>query len=55
MSHLGHNDFLEYWFEQGLSQGMTEDEANCCIRMSWCHLTPNVNWEEIADRLEKIM
>ena len=27
MSHLGHNDFLEYWFEQGLSQGMTEDEA----------------------------
>ena len=27
MSHLGHNDFLEYWFEQALSQGMTEDEA----------------------------
>jgi hypothetical protein len=27
MSHLGNTEFLEYWFEQGLAQGMTEDEA----------------------------
>ena len=27
MSHLGNTKFLEYWFEQGLAQGMTEDEA----------------------------
>jgi len=27
MSHLSHTDFLEYYYDQGLSQGMTEDQA----------------------------
>jgi len=27
MSHLGNTEFLEYWFEEGLNQGMSEDEA----------------------------
>ena len=27
MSHIVNSEFLEYWFEEGLSQGMTEDEA----------------------------
>ena len=27
MSHLRNTEFLEYWFGQGLAQGMTEDEA----------------------------
>jgi len=27
MSHSKNTEFLEYWFEQGLAQGMTEDEA----------------------------
>ena len=27
MSHIGNSEFWEYWFEEGLSQGMTEDEA----------------------------
>ena len=27
MSHSKNTEFLEYWFDQGLAQGMTEDEA----------------------------
>tara|TARA_S200002703_G_scaffold148062_1_gene144377 strand:- start:6 stop:125 length:120 start_codon:yes stop_codon:yes gene_type:complete len=27
MSHLGNTEFLEYWFEEGLNQGMSEDKA----------------------------
>ncbi len=31
---------------------MSDDEANACVRISWCHLTPGVDWEAVADRLE---
>lgn len=27
MSHLSNTEFLEYYYEEGLSKGMTEDEA----------------------------
>ena len=27
MSHLGNNQLLEYYFEQGLAQGMTGEQA----------------------------
>jgi cysteine desulfurase len=30
------------------SMGMTDDEANCCVRISWCHMTPKVDWEGVA-------
>lgn len=33
------------------AMGMTDDEANACVRISWCHLTPDVDWEAIADRI----
>ena len=28
-----------------------DDEANEAIRMSWCHLTPEVEWEGLAERV----
>ena len=27
------------------------DEANEGIRISWCHLTPEVDWESVARRI----
>ena len=24
---------------------MSDDEANECVRISWCHMTPEVDWE----------
>ena len=26
------------------AMGMSDDEANCCVRISWCHMTPEVDW-----------
>jgi len=33
------------------AMGMSEDEANCHVRLSWCHLTPEVDWEAVAERV----
>lgn len=33
------------------AMGMTEDEANRCVRISWCHLTPEVEWRAIVARI----
>lgn len=33
------------------AMGMTDDEANMCVRISWCHLTPDVDWGAVADRI----
>lgn len=35
--------------------GMNDDEANTCVRISWCHLTPGVDWDAVADRIRLIM
>jgi cysteine desulfurase len=32
------------------AMGMSDDEANRCVRISWCHLTPQVDWERVAAR-----
>jgi len=29
---------------------MEDDEANACVRISWCHLTPEVDWDRVAER-----
>ena len=31
--------------------GMTDDEANACVRISWCHLTPEIDWVAVADKI----
>jgi cysteine desulfurase len=33
------------------AMGMNDDEANACVRISWCHLTPEVDWDAVADRI----
>ncbi len=36
------------------AMGMSEMEANECVRISWCHLTPEVDWNVIANRISEI-
>jgi cysteine desulfurase len=33
------------------AMGYGDDEANEAIRLSWCHLTPEVDWEAVAERV----
>ena len=37
------------------AMGMTDDEANECVRISWCHLTPGMDWEAVAERIRKLL
>lgn len=36
------------------AMGMSDDEANGCVRISWSHLTPAVDWVEIAERIASL-
>lgn len=36
------------------AMGMTDDEANSCIRISWCHMTPEVDWVAVAGRISTL-
>ena len=36
------------------AMGMEDDEANACVRISWCHLTPEVDWDGIAARIRAL-
>jgi cysteine desulfurase len=33
------------------AMGYGDDEANEAIRLSWCHLTPEVDWEPVVGRI----
>ena len=37
------------------AMGLTDDEANEAVRFSWCHLTPDVDWQGLADRIRSLM
>jgi cysteine desulfurase len=37
------------------AMGMTDDEANACVRISWSHLTPTVDWQAVAQRIRSMM
>ena len=37
-----------------MAMGMTEDEANSCVRISWSHQTENVDWETLASRIKSL-
>jgi cysteine desulfurase len=37
------------------AMGLTDDEANEAVRFSWCHLTPEVDWHQLADRIRELM
>lgn len=34
--------------------GLDDDWANGCVRISWCHLTPPVDWEAVANRIRSL-
>ena len=34
---------------------MTDDDANEAVRFSWCHLTPEVDWQRLAHRIRELM
>ncbi len=36
------------------AMGYGDDEANEAIRLSWCHMTPEVDWEELAARVRNL-
>lgn len=36
------------------AMGMNDDEANSCVRISWCHLTPAVDWDTVANRIRTL-
>ena len=37
------------------AMGMSDDEVNGCVRISWCHLTPLVDWEVVAARVRGLV
>lgn len=37
-----------------LGMGLSEEEANEAVRISWCHMTPDVDWASIAKRIERL-
>ena len=36
------------------AMGYSDDEANEAIRLSWCHLTPDVDWDGLVERVENL-
>lgn len=37
------------------AMGMSNDEANECVRISWCHLSPKADWDAVAARIRSLM
>lgn len=37
------------------AMGMDDDDANACVRISWCHLTPEVDWDAVAERIRLLI
>ena len=36
------------------AMGYSDDEANEAVRLSWCHLTPAVDWSGVAERIKTL-
>lgn len=37
------------------AMGLSDEEANRCVRISWCHLTPALDWETVAQRIKSLL
>lgn len=37
------------------AMGMNDGDANACVRISWSHLTPSVDWEGVASRIKSLL
>ena len=38
-----------------IAMGMSEAEATSCVRISWSHLTPDVDWHAVAERVASLI
>lgn len=36
------------------AMGMTDDAANACVRISWCHMTAEIDWQAVAEKIRLI-
>jgi cysteine desulfurase len=36
------------------AMGLSDDKANEAVRFSWCHLTPDVDWQALASRIQAL-
>jgi cysteine desulfurase len=36
------------------AMGFDDKTANECVRLSWCHLTPEVDWTAVAERIKEL-
>jgi cysteine desulfurase len=36
------------------AMGLPEEAIAGAVRLSWCHLTPDIDWKEIAARIESL-
>ncbi|ABQ26650.1 cysteine desulfurase DndA [Geotalea uraniireducens] len=36
------------------AMGMSDDEANACVRLSWCHMTTEIDWDAVACRISSL-
>jgi cysteine desulfurase len=37
------------------AMGLPDDEIMGALRISWCHMTPSVNWPKVADRIRSLL
>jgi cysteine desulfurase len=37
------------------AMGLSDDEANRCVRISWCHMTPAVDWQAVVQRIRGLL
>lgn len=37
------------------AMGLSNEEANRCVRISWCHMTPSVDWTSIVARIRQLL
>jgi cysteine desulfurase len=37
------------------AMGLNDNEANRCVRISWCHMTPSVDWGAVAQRIKNLL
>lgn len=37
------------------AMGVSDDEANGCVWISWCHRTPDVDWDSVAKNIRGVL
>jgi cysteine desulfurase len=36
------------------AMGLSEERMQSSLRFSWCHLTPDVDWDEVVNAVERV-